>query len=166
MAHDDNSFVIPTRSKSKIPQTHSYPLGAKAISEALIDVPQRELLSIEFWFPRRWGKENGTSVPFQVLRVYYSGPTHFFSASKSMAEKGYYDPRWAIRVHSVLRPSKHVVQGKLITEALPKVRDWLISNVHSSDREGFHALTFSFDELKNEIISEESASAEFTTERS
>jgi hypothetical protein len=165
MAHDDNIFVIPTRSKSKIPQTHPYPLGAKAISDALIDVPQRELLCIEFRFPRRWGKDSGTLVPYQVLRVSYSGPTHFFSASKSMAEKGRYDAKWAIQVYGVPRPLKHVLQGKLIAEALPKIRDWLISNVHSLDREGSHALTFSFDELKNEIVSGETTSSEFATER-
>jgi hypothetical protein len=165
MAHDDNIFVIPTRSKSRIPQTHSYPLGAKAISEALIDVPQRELLKIEFHFYKHLVKDRATGVPYPALRVSYSGPTHFFSASKSMAEMGYYDARWAIRVHAVPRPLKHVIQGKLIAEALPKVRDWLISNVHSSDREGFHALTFSFDELKNEIALEETASSEFATER-
>jgi hypothetical protein len=145
--------VIPTKSKSKIPKTHSYPLGAKAISDALIDVPQLELLGIEFWFSRRWGKDNGTSVPYHVLRVFYSGPTHF------------YGPRWAIRVHPVPRHLKHAIQGKLIAEALPKVRDWLISNVHSLDREGLHALTFSFDELNNEITSEETTSSEFATER-
>ena len=157
--------MIPTKSKSKIPKTHSYPIGAKAISDALTGVPQRELLNIEFWFRGRSVKDHGTTVPYQVLHVSYSGPMHFFSLSKSMAENGYYDPRWTIRVHAVPRPLKHIVQGKLMAEALPKIRHWLVSNVHSLDREGFHALTFSFDELKNEITSEETASSEFTTER-
>jgi hypothetical protein len=89
----------------------------------------------------------------------------FFSASKSMAENGYYDPNWTIAVYAVPRPLKHVIQGKLIPEALPKIRAWLISNVHSLDREGFHALTFSFDELKNEIMSEGTASLQWNTER-
>ena len=158
--------MIPTRSKSKIPQTHSYPIGAKAISDALADVPQHELLEVNFWFLKSSAKDHVTAIPYQVLRVSYSGPAHFFSASKSMAENGVLDAKWSILVHPVPRPLKHIVQGKLMAEALPKIGHWLISNVHSLDREGFHALTFSFDELKNEITSEETASSEFTTERS
>jgi hypothetical protein len=82
-----------------------------------------------------------------------------------MAENGYYDPDWTIEVYAVPRPLKHIVQGKLIAEALPKIRHWLISNAYALDREGSHSLTFSFDELKNEITPEETASFEFTTER-
>ena len=166
MAQKDSICVIPTKSKSKIPKTHSYPIGAKAISDALADVPQHELLEVNFWFLKSSAKDHVTAIPYQVLRVSYSGPAHFFSASKSMAENGVLDAKWSILVHPVPRPLKHIVQGKLMAEALPKIRHWLISNVHSLDREGFHALTFSFDELKNEITSEETASSEFTTERS
>ena len=157
--------MIPTKSKSKIPKTHSYPIGPKAISDALADVPQHELLEVNFWFLKSSAKDHVTAIPYQVLRVSYSGPAHFFSASKSMAENGVLDAKWSILVHPVPRPLKHIVQGKLMAEALPKIGHWLISNVHSLDREGFHALTFSFDELKNEITSEETASSEFTTER-
>jgi len=156
MAQKDSICVIPTKSKSKIPKTHSYPIGAKAISDALADVPQHELLEVNFWFLKSSAKDHITAIPYQVLRVSYSGPAHFFSASKSMAENGVLDAKWSILVHPVPRPLKHIVQGKLMAEALPKIGHWLISNVHSLDREGFHALTFSFDELKNEITSEES----------
>jgi hypothetical protein len=88
-----------------------------------------------------------------------------FSASKSMAENGYYDPDWTIAVYAVPRTLKHVIHGILVPEALPKIRRRLISNVHSLDRERFHALTFSFDELKKEITSEETASLQWNTER-
>lgn len=156
--------MIPTR-KSTIPKTHSYPIGFKAMSDALSGVPQHELLKVEFSFWKSLIRDHGTAIPYQVLCVSYSGPMHLFSGSKSMAEKGRYDAKWAIKVYPVPRPLKHVVQGKLIAEALPKIRDWLISNVHSLEREGSHALTFSFDELKNEITSEETACLDWKTER-
>ncbi len=143
--------MIPTRYKSKIPSTVSYPLGAKAISDALTGVPQEELLTIEFWF---WKfARHGTHVPYPVLRAKYSGESRYNVA------------QWTIRVDAVPRALRHVVQGKLTAEALPKIRDWLISNVHSLDREGYHALTFFFDELKSEITSNESSSSEWETER-
>jgi hypothetical protein len=157
--------VISTKSKSKIPKTHSWPIGAKAISDALKDTQQYELLEIRFRFWAGFMNDRGKGFPYPVLCVAYSGPKNFFSGSNWMAEKGYYDPKWEIVVYPVPRLWKHVIKGMLIAEALPKIRGWLISNVHSMGREGSHALTFQFDELKNEITSEETASSEWNTER-
>jgi hypothetical protein len=42
----DQVPIIPTRRKSKIPHTHSYPVGAKTISEALFGVPQFDDLTV------------------------------------------------------------------------------------------------------------------------
>jgi hypothetical protein len=86
-----------------------------------------------------------------VLSASYSGPGRFSG--------------WTIFVHPVPRTLKYGIQGKLTSEALPKIRDWLASNAHSLDREGGHHLTFYFDELKDEITSEETSSTEWTTER-
>jgi hypothetical protein len=146
--------MIPTGHKTKIPSTHSYPLGAKAISDALIDVPQHELLKINFDFYRGFAKDRVPGAPFRVLSASYFGST-----SLSLAE-------WIVEVHAVPRPLKHVIQGKLITDALPKIRGWLISNDHSSEREGGHYLRFYFDELKKEVTSEETSSPQWDTERS
>jgi hypothetical protein len=144
--------VIPTGYKTKIPRTHSYPLAAKAISDALIGVPQRELLKIDFRFWKGFAKDRVIGAPYRVLSASYSAPSSPFGG-------------WAVNVHAVPRLLKQVIEGKLIAEALPKIRDWLISNDHSSEREGGHQLTFYFDELKNEITSEETSSSEWDTER-
>ncbi len=77
----------------------------------------------------------------------------------------YLTPSGRIEVLTVPQRLRHVVHGMLVTEALPKIREWLLSNGHSFDREGYHALTFSFDELKSEITSEETSSTEWNTER-
>ena len=41
--------MIPTGFKSSIPKNLSYPLGAKAISEALEGVPQMGSLVVDFY---------------------------------------------------------------------------------------------------------------------
>lgn len=137
--------MIPTGYKSQIPKTHSYPLGAKAISDALVGVPQWPLLKINFsrkGFVRdRWPESS-----LEVLSICYAGS-------------------WEIYVNPVPRPLKHEVQVKLIAEALPKIRKWLESNPQSLDREGGHRLTFFFDELSSELTTEEYSSSEWRTER-
>ena len=143
--------MIPTGYRTKIPKTLSYPLGAKAISDALIDVPQRELLKVIFSFWKVFAKDRVPGAPYRVLSASYLGPGPLSG--------------WTIYVHPVPRPLRHVIQSKLILEALPRIKDWLISNDHSPEREGGHGLTFYFDELKDEITSEETSSLEWNTER-
>jgi hypothetical protein len=143
--------VIPTAYKTKIPKTLSYPVGSKAISEALTGVPQRELLKVCFWHLKGFAKDRVMGAPFRVLSASYSGPGTLSG--------------WTIYVHPVPRTLKHAIQSKLTSEALPKIKDWLVSNAHSLDREGGHQLTFYLDELKDEITSEETSSSESNTER-
>jgi hypothetical protein len=130
---------------------HSYPLGAQTISDALIDVPQRELLKIDFCFWKGFAKDRVPGAPYPVPSAHYSGIE--------------YSSGWTIRVHAVPRPLKHAIQNKLIADVLPKVRDWFIANDHSLERGGGHNLTFYFDELKDEVASEETSSSEWDTER-
>lgn len=142
--------MIPTGYKDQIPKTHSYPLGAKAISDALAGVPQFDLLKINFF--RTWqGFAKNRASTYVLLIVSYDG--YGFSLG------------WTIQVSPVPRPLKHEAQVKLIAEALPQIRKWLQSNPHSNDREGGHRLTFFFDELSGQLTSEEHSSAEWRTER-
>jgi hypothetical protein len=143
--------VIPTGFKTKIPGTHSYPMGAKAISDALIGVPQHELLKIYFRHRKGFAKDRVPGAPYCVLEASYLGPGPLSG--------------WSITVQSVPRSLKHIVQGKLATEGLPRIRAWLLSNAHFLDREGGHHLRFYFDELKDEITSEETSSSAWSTER-
>jgi len=155
--------IIPTRHKSKIPQTLSYPIGAKAISEALIGVPQFDDLTVEFWFWKQFARHHGTATPYRVMEVQFSGPVRFLSASKNIEDSNYNRPRWTIIVDAVPRPLRHLIQGKLTTDALPLIGSWLRSNAHSMEREGGHRLVFSFDELKIELTHDEGASIEWHT---
>jgi hypothetical protein len=146
--------VIPTGYKHEIPKTHSYPLGAKAISDELAGVPQFESLKINFSFGwKGFAKDRVPGAPYIVLEVGYSGP-----GNSSLSG-------WTIHVRPVPRTLKHEIQTKLLAEALPKLKAWLQANAHSSDREGGHHLTFLFDELAGELVTEEYSSAEWNTER-
>jgi len=145
--------VIPTAHKTKIPKALSYPLNAKAISEALNGVPQFEVLTIDFRFWKGFAKNRVPNAPHHVLDAIY-GRSDIFTSSP-----------WQIIVYPLPRPLKHEVQIKLIAEALPKIRKWLESNQHSLDRDGGHRLTFFFDDLADELTTEEYSSAEWKTER-
>jgi hypothetical protein len=157
--------IIPTRYRTRIPHTLSYPVGAKAISEALIGVPQFGELAAEFWFWNQLARHHGTATPYRVMQVQYSGPKRFFSASKSMEEKGHYSPSWKIIVDAVPRSLRHLIQGKIIAEVLPSIRAWLLANPVPTKREGSHGLVFVVDELNNEMKCDESTSLEWHTTR-
>lgn len=146
--------MIPTKYKSEIPKTHSYPLGAKAISAALTGVAQFDLLKIIFasvWMG--FAKDRVLDAPHEVLAVQYFGPGITLLSG------------WTIYVRPVPRVRKHEIKSKLIAEALPKIKAWLEANTHSLDRGGGHGLTFFFNYLADELTTEEYASAEWNTER-
>jgi hypothetical protein len=159
----DQEPIIPTRYKSKIPYTLSYPIGAKAISDVLRGAPQFEQ-SIVHSFSNQLARRHGTSTPYRVIGAHYSGPIRAFSGSRTIEEQSQ-DPRWTITVHAVPRALRNEIQAKIIAEALPALRSWLVSNPHASDREGGHGIAFNFDELKNELMVEETASVEWRTEK-
>jgi hypothetical protein len=161
----EHEQIIPTQYKAKIPHTLSYPVGAKTISDALRDVPQFSELTVHFSFWNQLARNHGTSTPYCIIQVHYSGPHRFLSASRSIEEQSRDRQRWSIAVHTVPRSLRHVIQAKILTEALPSIRRWLFANPHSTKREGGHGLTFNFDELKNELICEENASVEWQTTR-
>lgn len=156
--------IIPTRRKAKIPHNLSYSIGAKAISEALIGVPQFGALAVEFVYWGQFAHRHRTSdlhhVLYHVMEVVYSGPVRFHSASKNIEG---IRPRWTITVHAVPRTLRHCIQCKLVAEALPLIRSWLLSNTHSIEREGRHGLVFGFDALKIELTHNEESSVEWHT---
>ncbi len=145
--------IIPTRGKkSRIPPTLSYPIGAKEISEALLGVPQLGELEIHFWY-YRWIRDLEAGKSYPIIQVRYSGPRFRLGAP------------WEIRVDPVPRNLLHVVHTKIVAEALPAIRLWLLANPHSTEREGGHGLIFSFDALSNELSFKEHANIEWQTPR-
>jgi hypothetical protein len=68
-------------------------------------------------------------------------------------------------VEPVPRSLRHIVQSKLLVEALPKVKRWLIAGQDTGGRTGGHNLVVSFNELANELRIEENSTMEWTTVR-
>lgn len=156
----EQAQIIPTRYRTKIPQTLSYPIGAMSISEALLGAPQFNELILEFRFLGLPVRSSDRTTPYQILRAQYSGPGRYDSAHQ-IDGKG----QWTIIVEPVPRTLRHMVQEKVLKESLPSMKAWLIANYHSNEREGENGLTFSLDELKFELIRDERSSLQWKTPR-
>jgi hypothetical protein len=158
----DQAQIIPTQYKTKIPHTHSYPIGAERLSVAFAGVPQFAELTVRFRLQRPLRER--VARPGLVLNLESTKIRPGFSASKGAHESRFYRPNWGITVYAVPRCQRYLIQGKLI-EVLPSVRLWLLDNPSSAQKEGVHGISFRFDELKEELIREDHTSVEWNTER-
>ena len=134
--------MIVTAFKSKIPQTHSYAVGAELLSESLSSVPQYESLKLNFyglWAATR-KKESQPLLTVNHINI----PENQYS-SKALVNQGFYDDTWEIVVYPVLRTQKAKVRGLLLTEGLPKVREWLSTKRNSTWLEGRRTLSIFLD---------------------
>jgi len=133
--------MFPVISKDRISHTESYPIGAQQISAALGDVPQAPVLAITFGrgqairgYATQWkARDADSDWRYRTLfRVSYRRRKLDFSTSNIAIERGALDPRWEIWVWSVPRQWRHRINELLVTEALPKIRDWLLarSSIH------------------------------------
>ena len=113
----------------------SYSLGAKNISDVLDGVPQFDSLSIVF-SPGLDDNPHRVESPFPVLRVNYSNSVPSYSSSNDSVERGFYDPTWGITVGAVPRALRHAVKTVLVAEALPRVRQWLVTKADATGQEG------------------------------
>ncbi|PAP74901.1 hypothetical protein B1759_16535 [Rubrivirga sp. SAORIC476] len=147
--------MIPTAYKWELSSLLSYPLGAKNISDALAGVPQFDALSIRF-SPDQDNPHRAES-PFLVLRVNYRNSVPGRSASNNMIEEGWYDPKWEISVGAVPRTLRHSVKTALLTEALPKVRQWLLNNADATGREGHSWVRVRYDADQERLTYETSS---------
>ncbi len=111
---------LPTRHRKRLPRSLSYPLGAKAISEALAPVPQFGLLSITF----TWHDEGGIRLQAQstkTLHVEY----HRNDYSKLYSAPRFRETTWKLAVHAVRAEDSAKVRSLLLGEGLAAVRAWL-----------------------------------------
>jgi hypothetical protein len=128
------AVMFPTRMKTHISQTQSYPVTAKEISEALADVPQAEVLVIDFFHYQRM-KDRGN--PYPVLSVNYA-----FKFVRAFRERD-----WSVRVSPVPRNLRQTVNCLLKEQALPAMRQWLLERKNLSSSYDKQALTAFFFEL-------------------
>jgi hypothetical protein len=128
--------MFPTRFRSKISHTLSYPVSAKELTEALGETPQADKLTIQFSFYRPM-KRRGK--PYEVLAVRYVGD------ERVTVSRGYAD-QWSISVSPVPRSLRHSVNTTLKEVVLPVIRQWLDDRKSLTSQFGAQSITALFDE--------------------
>ncbi|MBU6952209.1 hypothetical protein [Hahella sp. HN01] len=150
---------IPTQLRYKIPKDHAFPLNSKALSEALIDVPQYSELSAIF----RFGDEYSLSSyryklrmqePVTILKATYSRLRTRHSSPNKFIEQGLYEPKWTITLTALPKEYLSISSSLLKEEALPKLRDWFIETGAQTGYET-HSIAFIFDLYKKKLTHRE-----------
>ena len=123
--------MIPTRSKSKLPKTLSYPLGAEAISVALAGAPHVDEFDLSFrdyavWPAVEFNRLVRDGLPYRVLSAAYLPPRRpGRSAPNDLVAGGWYLAKWSIDVYPVRRELRHAAGLLLHEVGLPAVAEWL-----------------------------------------
>jgi hypothetical protein len=126
--------MIPTRHKSKLSRTLSYPIGAEAVTTALEGAPHVESLTLGFYALRRSRlAEIRQHAPqrqqFVVLSAEYMPATRpGFIGANYMLERGWYDAKWQVTVYAVAREVRHLASDLLREHGLPALVEWLRSS--------------------------------------
>lgn len=144
--------MIPTRSKSKLSQDLSFPIGAQAVSEGLTGVPHYDDIELSFSvyavYPdsdfRRYLREE---LPYRIIQFDYRPATNAgYVTANDMVEWGWNDPKWELAVYPVLRSRRHEVNQFIREQGLPAIRQWLQSSeaVGWEDHQHTLKLVFNF----------------------
>lgn len=156
--------MIPTRYKSKLPHTLSYPVGAEAVSEALRGVPQETALTIGFYdrptlFASEFRKMRDSNSPYPIFDAAFRHIQPGLSASRQFIAEGWYEETWELSVYPVPRALKSVARQALLTEGLPGIMRWLSTDRQPSWRHGRKRCEIFFAESERRIILRESGEA-------
>jgi hypothetical protein len=116
---------IPVLGKSPHPPGFSYPVGASAIAEALLGVPQFGRFTLRysnrtplFTMPRPW-----RALP--VLRVTYTNYPVYEPRPGSFSRMPQGGERWALEVLPTPAEQRLEFQQVILDKALPDFREWL-----------------------------------------
>ena len=156
--------MIPTTYKSKLPHTLSYPVGAEAVSVSLKGVPQESALSIGFYdhptiFASEFKKLRESKSPYLIFSVAYRHLRPGISASNQFIAEGWYEETWELKVYPVPHSHKAVARQALLSEGLPRVREWLSAERTPAWRYGRKFCEVFFVESDGRIIMREGSAA-------
>lgn len=135
--------MFPVKFKSKIPYTESYPLKAREVSNALGDVPQAKFLQIRFWHFEQMRDRNRRTLP--LVSVTYNRRRVDLTTSSDWISEGWLDPRWEIEISAVPRTTRHFINSLLLSEGLPRLKDWLEARKDLHGRFGRDSIQVLFD---------------------
>ena len=143
---DSEALIIPTCSKVKISSLLSYPIGAEAISRALVSTPQVRDLRLHFYTDLRV-KRNG-----EFLRVEYLDRAETADARPILyLFQRPPQSRWEIVVQPVPHAQRNRIKQYIVDLALPQVAQWLLERSHLG-RPGNEVLAFFHDKESDELI--------------
>ncbi len=148
-------MLIPTSNKRPLPKEHSYPIGAQAISDALVDVPQFAHLDISFYTLCKIPDDN--CPHFLVLAAEYRHWHVGLSAANFMIENGWYEPRWHLVVYAVPRNIRRDINNVLFDSGLPIVAEWLSESRTDTWLDSSHCLELEFNPQSSELIARNAA---------
>jgi hypothetical protein len=144
-------IVIPTILRMKIARNLSYPIGAEAISSALVSVAQLAELKVLFYSSKFHAALRRNHYEF--LRIEYLNNAK--SVEKWPVVNLFGRPpqnRWEIIVQPVPRIFRHQIGTYIINGALPQMRQWLIECTQLLQR-GSDLPAFLYDGETNECSS-------------
>ena len=156
--------MIPTKYKSKLAHTLSYPIGAEVVSASLKGVPQESALTIGFYdkpviFASDFAKLRESNSPYPIFSVSYRHIQPGLSASNQFLAEGWYEETWELSVYPVPRQLKSLARNALVSEGLPQVRNWLCAERSPVWRHGRKHCEIFFVESDGRIIVRESGAA-------
>ena len=143
---DAPALIIPTCSKVKISSRLSYPIGAEAISRALVSTPQLPDLRLHFYTDLRvkWYDE--------FLRVEYLDRAQTADAPPILyLLRRPPQSRWEIVVQPVPQAVLNRIKQYIVDSALPQVAHWLLERSHQG-RPGNEVLAFFHDKERDELV--------------
>ncbi|SEF71081.1 hypothetical protein SAMN05421819_0903 [Bryocella elongata] len=134
--------LIPTRYRTKIPERLSYPVGAKALSDALLGINQFDQLILRFYY---WNDFRLRSGKYEFIRIEYRNRSESTEWTRHGLYNRYEQYRGEIVVQPVPRTLRNRVNTLVTKEALPAIRLWLEKH-KGLDRQGSDLLSFNYDE--------------------
>jgi len=158
------SAMIPTKYKSKLPQTLSYPIGAEIVSASLKGVPQESALILGFYdkpviFASDFAKLRESNSPYPIFNASYRHIQPGLTASNQFIAEGWYEETWELSVYPVPRQLKSLARQALVSVGLPQVRKWLSAERTATWRHGRKHFEIFFFEMDGRIIVRESGAA-------
>lgn len=126
--------IIPTSYKAKLPRTHSYPIGAEALSEAFRNVPQFSKLSLHFHYCATTTVFSSTYLKsvlkrnsYEIFAATFQHIQPGLSSSNQFIERGWYDETWELHIYPVTREFKQAAKNALLNDGIARVEQWLIT---------------------------------------
>jgi hypothetical protein len=144
--------MIPTEFKQRLPKHLSYPIGAEALSEALVDAPNLEAITLFFgtssWPVSSTKRAITDGMPHNILVAEF-WPANYRGSNEN----------WFLHVCAVPRDLRHLVNRLLREQGLPHLAGWLRASLRPDWRSRHQKLVLKFIPMEESITADETSGA-------